>query len=212
MWVSNSVFTHESRDQGQNRDLSSLWGLTSRHRSYVATGHRWSAGESLKNGRPCSHSCNGRHQLIWISCVSNLLAKGCFRALLFGNSTFLWNPVNRLYLCITPPPPSVLHDMLFILYYICERWNTLLSYSPSGCLFLFPSYLLLLSSNRKRSHFPSLTHILNPQATSSWAVNRQVLVYWRNSPRCLIRLWPDLQSPYCGADGPPLPNLSPTTY
>lgn len=158
--VSNWVFADESSGPRSESRFKLFVGLISGGRSQVAAHHRWSAGECHKNDWLRLHSRDGARRI-----------KHCLRALLSGNSTFHWNHFARLYLCIPPPsPPSatptppVLHDMLFILYYMCEWWNTLLSFSPSGCLFLSPSYLLLLSSSRQRRHFPSLTQILNPQA------------------------------------------------
>lgn len=52
----------------------------------------------------------------------------------------------------------------FLSYITCVSVETVLSFLPGSCLFLSPSYILLLSSNCQRRYFPSLTQTFDPDA------------------------------------------------
>lgn len=181
------------RDQGQNQDSSSLCRFD--FAPQITRGCRSDDPQVHRNNWPQFHSCNGAPRL-----------KRSLRALLSGNSTFHWNHVTRLYLCITPlppPPPTPVHTarhafhpilhvwvMKYTSFLLTQRLPIFISLLPSALVFKPPEKTFPFNRNFESTSCVTPTEI---KSTSSCAVNRQALVYWRNSPTLNTAVaWPSV--------------------
>lgn len=204
--VSNWVFTPESQDQGQNQVFALCEGLI-----FALEVECLAAVTSVKDKEPRRRSCQSNRRLrgsfgswladpSWVRPVGMTLVKegltaanGPFtqHASCIRNPARPWNHVSCLYppACAEVMQSSYAHthtraralsDMLFILYYMCEWWNSS-SIFTSSCLFLSPSYILLISKPPEKT-FPSFN-------ANFWSRRRLFLFFnFSNFPEILFTL------------------------
>lgn len=180
--VSNWVFTPESRDQGQNQVFGLCEGLIFALEveclTAVTSVRKQGTMAPFMPERPSSLDSFGSWPAdpSWVRPVGMTLVWGwrkdwlLLTVLLFNTlhaSEIQLSPEITLAAFILPPlscaevmqgsyshaRAHTLSDMLFILYYMCEWWNSSFIFT-SSCVFLSPSYIPLVFKPPEKT-FPS---------------------------------------------------------